>query len=138
MINKKLGISIPWQIRTNSFNIIIPDKLQYFIFNVFLKQNIFISDIYIQDYPKAVYILFQCFTLTPTQYKEIKPIICFLEKFLTILLKKNIYICCYTSKHIYSNLNIFINWLGLKWYNEPNQLKKTLKQILRQYDTITK
>lgn len=138
MLNKKIGISIPWFLRTNSLDIWKQEKLKSLIKNLFLKQNIFISDIYYQEYPKAIYFIINIFPIQKKQYYQIIILYKILRQILIFLTKKNIIINFKIASNLYENIDILIEWLNLKLYNEPTKTKKLLKLILKQYDTIIK
>lgn len=130
MINKKTGISLPWLSRTNNNNVWQQENIRNLIKNIFLKQNIFISDIYIQEYPKSINLIFNIFLINTLQYKEIKTNIKLIYNIISFITKKNIHISFNLSPSIYSNIDVLIEWLNLKLYNQPSKTKKLLKQIL--------
>lgn len=138
MKNNKIGISIPWFTKSNATNIYNQDFYRFIIKNIFLQQNIFISDIYIQEYPKAINFKFNLFIIKKTQYNIIKYLIEFIHLILILYTKKNIFITFKTAPNLYNNIDVLIEWLNLKIQHKPSNLKKTIKQVNKQYDSITK
>lgn len=138
MISKKLGIALPWYSRSNSLNIFNHELIRRVIENMFLKQNILISHVYVQEYPKFIYVLIHLFPVNTIQYKLSYKLLTLINSIFYVILKKNIYVTFKTTPNLYNNVNVLTNWLLLKLYNEPSNIKKLLKQTLKQYDSITK
>lgn len=138
MIKNKLKYSIPWENKTLSFNIFIAIVFKSIIKNIFIKHNIFISNIFYHEYPKAINVIFDVFILNNNQYNKLVQFKYLIESVFYLIQKKNINITFNCSPNLLFNNDIFSKWLELKIYNEPNQIKRHVKQILKQYDTITK
>ena len=75
---------------------------------MFLQQNIFISDIYIQEYPKAINFKFNLFIIKKSQYIILKHLIEFIHLIFILYTKKNIFITFKTTPNLYNDIDVLV------------------------------
>lgn len=99
---KKLGISQNWNYYTykNNWNLI---NIENIVKNTFLNYNIFVSNIYMYEYPKCIIIKFQLWIYNINHYKFLNNIINLLKSLLVLKYNKNIELHIKFSKDIYND-----------------------------------
>lgn len=121
---KKLGISESWKYYSykSNYNLYWIDNI---IKNTFLCYNIYISNIYIYEYPKLIIIKFNLFVFNKNQYKFINYIISYLKSLLILKYNKNIELNIKFSKNIFNDDKL----IGTYIKNYNNKIRLLIKLL---------
>ena len=109
----------------NNFNLItIVDLIK----NTFLNYNIYVSNIYVYEYPKSIIIKYNIWIHNKNCYIFLNNIINFLKSLLVLKYNKNIEFNIKISKDIFNDDKLITNYLHYEM-NSNKQLLKILKDI---------
>ena len=109
----------------NNFNLItIVDLIK----NTFLNYNIYVSNIYVYEYPKSIIIKYNIWIHNKNCYIFLNNIINFLKSLLVLKYNKNIEFNIKMSKDIFNDDKLITNYLHYEM-NSNKQLLKILKDI---------
>lgn len=109
----------------NNFNLItIVDLIK----NTFLNYNIYVSNIYVYEYPKSIIIKYNIWIHNKNCYLFLNNIINFLKSLLVLKYNKNIEFNIKMSKDIFNDDKLITNYLHYEM-NSNKQLLKILKDI---------
>ena len=111
---KKLGISQNWYYYTykNNYNLIEIEKI---VKNTFLNYNIFISNIYMYEYPKLIILKFDLWIYNENHYKLLTNIINYLKSLLVLKYNKNIEFNINFSKDIFNDDQLIGTFVKKNW-----------------------
>ncbi len=137
MLNNKLGVSKPWNIRSmrrfNISNLFLTSLLK----DTYKKNDIYISNVYIHEYPSLLQFIFVIHPLNESSYNNINLINELIKALSTIIFKKNINISFKLSDNIMQNVEILSEWTHDKLYLQPLNIKRLLKSLKRYYVTTS-
>ena len=136
MLKNKIGVSLPWLIRSNQTNIIPYNFILNLIKQSFLRHKILLSNVYIHEFPKAIQIIFIVHPINNHSYKNVIFLLEFIRSILSLTIKKNIFFYFRLSKNLLNEVNILSEWISIKVFNEPLKLKKITKKLSKFYDSI--
>jgi hypothetical protein len=99
---KKLGVGSSWNYYSykKNLNLIAIDNI---VKNTFLNYNIFISSLYIYEYPKLVLIKFELFVYDEDDYTFLNSIINYLKSLLVLKYNKNVELDIKFSRDIFND-----------------------------------
>lgn len=109
----------------NNYNLL---RIVYLIKNTFLNYNIYVSNIYVYEYPKSIIIKYNIWIHNKNCYIFLNNIINFLKSLLVLKYNKNIEFNIKMSKDIFNDDKLITNYLEYEM-NSNKQLLKILKDI---------
>lgn len=126
-MEKKLRISENTYFYTykNNYNLLTISDI---IKNTFINYNIYVSNIFIYEYPKSIIIKYNIWIHNKNSYKILNHIINFLKSLLILKYNKNIEFNINISKDIFNDDKLLSNYLKYEM-NSNKQLLKILKDI---------
>lgn len=121
MINK-IGISENYKFYTykNNYNLININKI---INNILINYNIYVSNIFIYEYPKSIIIKFDIWIYNKNLYKILNNILNLIKSLLILKYNKNIQFHIKISKDIFNDDLLIANYLK----NNHDKIKYILK-----------
>lgn len=109
----------------NNYNLI---RIVDLIKNTFLNYNIYVSNIYVYEYPKSIIIKYNIWIHNKNCYIFLNNIINFLKSLLVLKYNKNIEFNIKISKDIFNDDKLITNYLQYEM-SSNKQLLKILKDI---------